>query len=126
MFGATNRTPLKRTVPLKRSPFKPKPKRRDYGGPVSQELGGTAEKFRKLVRERDGVCLLCESPSCLPLTVAHLSEKVKMGGRRTSTVNTLENACALGWPCHQLQEVSRTITAALVRKLVRRYGYEIE
>ena len=117
---------LRRTVPLKRTPFKPKPRRRDYGGPVPKELGGTAEKFRKLVRERDGNrCFWCGST--YDLTVAHLGKKVGMGGRRTSSVNQLENAVTLCWsPCHAEQEGSRTLTEAIRRKMTRVFGYSYE
>ena len=113
---------LRRTVPLKRTPFKNKPRRRDYGGPVPKELGGTYAKFAKLVKERDGWrCLMCHTTQ--NLTLAHLSEKTKMGGRPTSSVNRLENAATLCVWCHGQQEESRVLTEALVRLLVRRYGY---
>ena len=122
MFGATRRTPLKRTVPLARTPFKIKPRRRDYGGPVPKELGGTYAKFVERIRERDGHrCFWCGST--YQLSTAHL-RKVGMGGRRTSSVNQEETTVTLCWqPCHAEQEESRTITEAILRKMARVYGY---
>lgn len=114
-----------RRVPLQRTAWVRKPRKGPYGGPIAPELGGTYAAFRKRVFDRDGNrCLLCGTTS--NLTLAHLSKKVGMGGRRSSSVNRLENAVCLCLWCHGEQETSRVLTEALKRLLVRKYGEDHE
>jgi hypothetical protein len=120
----TRRAALARGMkPLKRTPLRRKPRTTPYGG-ASLEFPNVGD-FQAFIRRRDrGICLACYRQSNTH-DVAHLLWKVGMGGRRTSTVNERWNACLLCARCHDVQERSRSLTAALVRRIAQRHGYEL-
>ena len=108
------RKPLTRRTAMKRTAIVPKPPKGPYGGPIDPAVAADYTGFKEAVHTRDGfLCRLCQNPTCLPLTVAHL-QKVKMGGRRTSSVNHLETCVTLGLRCHRREEEHREITAQLL------------
>ena len=122
-----SRKPLRRTAPMKRTAIKPRrgPRKVPYGGPVAPEYGGTMQAFWEMIDNRDGgVCYVCRGAKrCGKLELMHLHEKVKMGGRRTSTVNVPWNVVIGGSACHQQQEGSRALTRQLLGRMYRDYGY---
>lgn len=119
----TRRAALERgSKPLKRTPLRWKPRTTPYGG-ASAEFPNVGD-FQAFIRRRDHqMCRACDS-FAFP-DVAHLLWKVGMGGRKRVSVNHPWNAMLLCRKCHRQQEVSRELTARLVRWLVATHGYAL-
>jgi hypothetical protein len=120
----TRRAALARGMkPLKRTPLRRKPRTTPYGG-ASLEFPNVGD-FQAFIRRRDRqMCQNCPRWGAPP-DVAHLLWKVGMGGQKKVSINHPWNACLLCRECHRQQEVSRELTARLVRRIVARKGYSL-